>query len=221
MMTIFGTMMAMVIVIACIAIIASYVMTALGYMQCMKKAGEAGWKAWVPFYNDFVMYKIVGLSGGLIAVKAVYAFLVSVVLSMSIMYISKIGNYTDNYLNNTYSSSSYRTNTKKRTTGIHTNYVNIYPPYDLDDDDFDEEIISDVMNGGIGLSIASTLESVAAIGVLVVNIFFAIRISKAYGLGGGYIAGMILVPGIFILIIGFGKSEYKGNYVPKSKEVIQ
>ena len=221
MMTIFGTMMAMVIVIACIAIIASYVMTALGYMQCMKKAGEAGWKAWVPFYNDFVMYKIVGLSGGLIAVKAVYAFLVSVVLSMSIMYISKIGNYTDNYLNNTYSSSSYRTNTKKRTTGIHTNYVNIYPPYDLDDDDFDEEIISDVMNGGIGLSIASTLESVTAIGVLVVNIFFAIRISKAYGLGGGYIAGMILVPGIFILIIGFGKSEYKGNYVPKSKEVIQ
>jgi len=221
MMTIFGTMMAMVIVIACIAIIASYVMTALGYMQCMKKAGEAGWKAWVPFYNDFVMYKIVGLSGGLIAVKAVYAFLVSVVLSMSIMYISKIGNYTDNYLNNTYSSSSYRTNTKKRTTGIHTNYVNIYPPYDLDDDDFDEEIISDVMNGGIGLSIASTLESLAAIGVFVVNIFFAIRISKAYGLGGGYIAGMILVPGIFILIIGFGKSEYKGNYVPKSKEVIQ
>ena len=38
-------------------------------------------------------------------------------------------------------------------------------------------------------------------------------ICKAFNLNGGYIAGMILLPGIFLLVIGFGKSEYVGKYV--------
>ena len=55
-----------------------------------------------------------------------------------------------------------------------------------------------------------------SVGMFVVNIFFAIKICNAFNLNGGYIAGMILLPGIFLLVIGFGKSEYVGKYVAQN-----
>ena len=39
-----------------------------------------------------------------------------------------------------------------------------------------------------------------------------IKFCKSFGKGGGYIAGMILVPFVFYLIIGLGDAEYVGNY---------
>ena len=35
-----------------------YVMCGIGYGKMFKKAGEASWKAWVPFYNTYMTYKI-------------------------------------------------------------------------------------------------------------------------------------------------------------------
>ena len=64
---IMGTLMTVVYVCVGIGLIISYVLNALGYMKCMEKAGEQTWKAWIPVYNEYVMYKVVGLNRGLIS----------------------------------------------------------------------------------------------------------------------------------------------------------
>ena len=47
----------LIIFIAAIVLI-RYLMQAIGYGKMFKKAGEASWKAWVPFYNIYTTYKI-------------------------------------------------------------------------------------------------------------------------------------------------------------------
>lgn len=37
------------------------------------------------------------------------------------------------------------------------------------------------------------------------------KLSKAFGHGAGYTIGLILFPGLFQIILGFGKSQYIGN----------
>ena len=63
-------------------------------------------------------------------------------------------------------------------------------------------------------TIINILRRITVIGAFIINIFFAIKITKAYNLKGGYVAGVILLPAIFLLIIGFGKSKYVGDYKP-------
>ena len=65
------TMAAMFTAVA-VALFINYLMTALGYMGCMKKAGVESWKAWIPVYNEYVMYKVVNLKGFLIIFKILY-----------------------------------------------------------------------------------------------------------------------------------------------------
>lgn len=49
-MAMFGTLV--------VVIIAMYVITAIAYWQIFKKAGEKGWKALIPVYNSYIVYKI-------------------------------------------------------------------------------------------------------------------------------------------------------------------
>jgi hypothetical protein len=44
---------------------------------------------------------------------------------------------------------------------------------------------------------------------IVVWIIVAIDLSKAFGHGGGFAVGLILLPPIFLLILGFGSSTYQ------------
>ena len=39
-------------------IVVLYIITALGYSKMFKKAGEPGWKGLVPFYNQYILYKL-------------------------------------------------------------------------------------------------------------------------------------------------------------------
>ena len=41
------------------------------------------------------------------------------------------------------------------------------------------------------------------------NIYLCISLAKAYGQGGGFAVGLILLPSVFYLILGFGSSEYQ------------
>lgn len=47
----------MVVTIAVIAFI-GYLLTAIGFAKIFKKAGEKGWKAFIPFLNDYTRFKI-------------------------------------------------------------------------------------------------------------------------------------------------------------------
>ena len=50
--------------------------------------------------------------------------------------------------------------------------------------------------------------------VPIVNVIFgivlAVKLSKAYGMGGWFALGLIFLPSIFYIILGFGDSRYYG-----------
>ena len=37
------------------------------------------------------------------------------------------------------------------------------------------------------------------------------KLAKAFGHGGGYTVGLIFIPWLFVLLLGFGSSEYQGK----------
>ena len=39
-------------------IVVLYLIMALGYCKMFKKAGEPGWRGLIPFYNQYILYKI-------------------------------------------------------------------------------------------------------------------------------------------------------------------
>ena len=188
-----------------------YVMTSLGYMGCMKKAGVETWKAWIPVYNEYTMYKIVNLKSFLIIFKIIYIVIEIVYLSFTFAYIQDISEKSDNMVNS-YRNSNYVTT---RNEGNRVITLASTPTYSYDDE---EELLNSVGSMSIGLLVFSLLSSAFGIAIFVVRILFAINISKAYGLGGGTIAGMILIPQIMILIVGFGSSKYQGTYKPVTTE---
>ena len=51
---------------------------------------------------------------------------------------------------------------------------------------------------------------VYAIAFIVIEIMHCVKLSKAFGHGAGYAVGLIFLPNIFTLILGFGKDEYVG-----------
>jgi len=61
------------------------------------------------------------------------------------------------------------------------------------------------------------------IGLLVVHVFYCVRLARAFGKGGGFAAGLVLLYPIFIIMLGFGSAEYclpqqqKGTTVPDWK----
>lgn len=45
--------------------------------------------------------------------------------------------------------------------------------------------------------------------MLGIQIYFVINLSKSFGMGGGFAAGLFFFQPIFMCILGFGKAEYK------------
>ena len=182
-----------------IVLLFCYILYSVGKMKCMQKAGEKGWKAWIPYYSDYLMYKIVGLNGFLVLIRIFQSILtiISVIIAIFTLIFFKddLITYYNDY------NSSYNSGSTTYSESKTRNEVN--------------GILNQSKYNGIRIlsSIVEGFGRIASIAAFIVNIFFAIKISKAYGLSGGYIAGMILIPGIFLLIIGFGKSKYVGEYV--------
>ncbi|NCB94265.1 MAG: hypothetical protein EOM40_17165 [Clostridia bacterium] len=46
--------------------------------------------------------------------------------------------------------------------------------------------------------------------VLIIHIMQCVKMSHAYGHGGGFAVGLIFLQPIFLLILGFGSSQYQG-----------
>ena len=70
-------------------------------------------------------------------------------------------------------------------------------------------IVSAVLTG-IAPQIGSFLTAVTGILSIVLYIIHCIKLSKAFGHGGGFAVGLILLNPIFIMILGFGRSTYQG-----------
>ena len=50
---------------------------------------------------------------------------------------------------------------------------------------------------------------------IVVDVMVSIRLAKAFGKGVGYALGLIFLPNIFTLILGFGKAKYDAKKLDK------
>ena len=172
----------MILFIEYIFVLAIGALTIVSLWHCFKKAGEKGWKALIPFYNYYTLYKISGMKGSFVVVNIlVFCFdkvkdIVKYILQMSIAnYIS-----SNSYMNTLTSSEIIKN------AGAQSLY-NIFM------------IISIIV---VGLEIAE----------LVVMIIMDVKFCKAFGLGGGYIALMILVPVVCLPIVAFNKNiKYVGN----------
>ena len=53
-----GGLIVIILVIMGILALAWYFISAIGYCKMFKKAGEAGWKAFIPYYSTFIRFKI-------------------------------------------------------------------------------------------------------------------------------------------------------------------
>ena len=72
-------------------------------------------------------------------------------------------------------------------------------------------------NGEIATILCSIGELMVAVYMLYLTVRINFRMAKAFGHGVGFGFGLWLFPYIFTFIIGFGKSEYSGNPLPKAK----
>lgn len=124
-----------------------YVLLAAGLWKMFDKAGEAGWKALIPFYNLYILFKI--------------SWQPSMFWALAACSLGGVLLYGMGYNN--------------------ASMMLIY------------------------ISYALTL--IAAI----IKAVLAYNISLAYGHGLGWFIGLYFFDAIFIMILGFGASEYAGN----------
>ena len=68
------------------------------------------------------------------------------------------------------------------------------------------------------IPLAAFIPAIGGIIATVFWIYLQYKFSKAFGHGIGYAIGLILLPTIFVIIIGFGKSKYQ--YENPDKEII-
>ncbi|MBQ6557847.1 MAG: hypothetical protein IJL81_00600 [Clostridia bacterium] len=125
-----------------------YVLQVIARWKIFTKAGEKGWKAIIPVYNEFVMYKI--------SWKTMF-FWIMFALAVAGSIVSSLAG-----------------------TGQNANGILLFLAFVL--------LIADCVIGIIQLH----------------------NLSKAFGHGAGFTVGLVLLNPIFMLILAFGSSEYKG-----------
>ena len=123
-----------------------------------KKAGEHGWACLVPFYNNYVFYRMTWGNGWMFLLPTVLTF--GYVFGLVLFMLSGF--------------------TSEAVLTINMTIL------------------------AIGCGIAS----------IVINIITLHKLSKAFGYGVGFTLGLLFLPIIFYIILGFGSSKYVG---PSSK----
>lgn len=135
-----------------------WVLMVVAHWRMFTKAGEQGWKALIPIYSDYTMFKLVWNT------KSFWIFTALGIVS------SLISSLTNQVV-----------------------MVNDQLTY--------------VSTGNAFLGIVSFI---ASTGVLIYMVLAAIKTSLAFGKGMGFAVGLLFLPNIFNLILGFGSAEYLG-----------
>ncbi len=138
-----GGVLAAASIVSVLVSIVSYVLIVIGWWKIFTKAGEAGWKSLIPFYNGYTISKICWET------KYFWFTLLAAVAG-----------------------------------GIFA---------------------------GIGGVIGGLLSGICSIATLVLYVMMNYRLSRSFGHGGGYTLGLIFIQWLFVLILGFGSSEYQGK----------
>ncbi|MDR7813848.1 DUF5684 domain-containing protein [Lacrimispora sp.] len=71
-----------------------------------------------------------------------------------------------------------------------------------------------LLHGGVSFSgrflEISILSNLAGLASLALHVVYSIKLAKAFEKSGGFTVGLVLLPPIFIPILGLGSSKYKG-----------
>ena len=152
-----GMFAGMSMMLAVIAVVLG-ILVVVAHWRMFQKAGEKGWKALIPVYSDYVLFKVVW------AAKSFWIYLGAAVATVALNMAS--GQFA-------------------------------------------------VINGQIvavsaGNPIVNVLAYVAGVVVFVYSVLVQIKTALAYGKQATFAIGLLLLPSIFTLILGFGKAEYQG-----------
>lgn len=137
-----------------------YVLFIIAGWRIFEKAGEKGWKALIPLYNMYIMYKIVGMKNwfwGMIALTVIVSTITTI-----------------------------------------DGFVGLTSIKDVELQTFD-------FQGHLVTFITLLINFFINIYVLCV---YGWRTSKIFGHGKGWATGLVILPNIFWLMLGFGKSKY-------------
>lgn len=137
-----------------------WVMLVIAHWKMFAKAGEAGWKAIIPIYSDYVLFKLVWYK------KSFFIYYGSIVgFVLFTIFSGQIGIDSAGSL-----------------------------------------VLMEASN-----QVFAVLAYVCTILILIYTVMLAIRTSFAYGKSALFAVGLLILPSIFSLIIGFGSAEYKGT----------
>ena len=126
------------LIVMFVFILAIAILFIVAMWKIFQKAGEPGWKAIIPFYNSYTMYKIV------------------------------------------WDTKFFWINFG---LGVLTGIINFLPP----------------------LAFLSYIISIAA---FVIEVMLLNKLAKSFGHGTGFTIGLIFLPYVFLLILGFGSDEF-------------
>ena len=75
-------------------------------------------------------------------------------------------------------------------------------------------VLTEISGIGYGIgaifAVIGFLVSIAgSVAAMAIEIIFAVKLSRAFGHDGGFAVGLIFLPSIFFMILGFGKSQYQ------------
>lgn len=143
MSTLIATLIGEFLVVGILAFIAWYVIQAVAKWKIFSKAGESGWKAWIPFYSTYVEYSFTW--------KTIF-FWIWLLLSVVDAFIGQ-------------------------------------------------------PDGGFQVF----AQDICSLIMLVITVMGNYKLSCSFGHGAGFALGLILLNPVFVLILGFGSSEYIGN----------
>lgn len=132
-------------VVGIVVTIVWYVLQIIARWNIFKKAGVEGWKAFIPFYNSYIQYKITW---------KVSMFWIVIGLSVA------------------------------------------------------GGLLTSLIGGGLAGAVAGIMTFAAAI---IEYPMANHKLSKSFGHGIGFTIGLLFFESIFMLILGFGNSEYIGN----------
>lgn len=149
----------------CIFAVIYYIIFIIAYWKILVKAGEKGWKALIPFYNVYMMYKIVKM-------KSWFWYLIGMSICAEIMMLA------DGY-----------------PYGVNASQMATFDP---------------VTHPMTAIAIAMILFV-----SLIAMVIYVYRTSKVFGHGNLFAAGLFFFPYIFLLILGFGKSDYNKKRLKK------
>ena len=155
-----GTAITLGIIMSVILIIAGW--------RIFEKAGEKGWKIFIPIYDCYILFKICGL-------KKWFWPVICISVITGILMGANMPPYVEDGL------------------GYH-----IDPAADLSQ--YPAFLIGSI---------------ISCITAIVVDATVCVKLAKAFGKGLGYTFGLIFLPNIFTLILGFGKAKYNAKNLEK------